>query len=317
MKTSSFSKTIILFIILSISLFYGCDNKDISIGFENSTKSPIFVEFSGPGEGPGSIGTIAPDSGFIFRELSVDDDDLPAQYKWTSGEYEGWFTVTKKSGDTICIRIPDGLVNHNRAKLPPLTKTPHSKAYQESITSHSSLSTVKNTYIYDGPNTRFRASSAIKPAVSQRNTTYSGNPYHSGATFASSSSHRSFPFRSSGSNSALRVMTPTGTNSRLISGTYCASPTYYYTPYSSSPLHYYNNGQLIYAGQRYYPCNGNHHYPQSYHRRYGMSHHKPYYKKPHYKKPYHKRPYNKKTYHSGNTSIHKTRKGLNIRIHIP
>jgi len=127
MKTASFSKFgAVIFFLLPGLLNYGCGEKELSIGFENASSEPLFVELLGPGEGTGPIGTIAASPGFVFWKVVVDEDLLPAQYTWKGGEYEGSFTVTPETEGTLCIRIPGGLASYpqiRRSRSPDYPST--------------------------------------------------------------------------------------------------------------------------------------------------------------------------------------------------
>jgi hypothetical protein len=45
----------------------------------------------------------------VVRKLQVKDSQLPGEYVWSAGKYNGKFTVGMNTGDSVCIRIPGGL----------------------------------------------------------------------------------------------------------------------------------------------------------------------------------------------------------------
>jgi len=91
-------------------LISGCkETNGVIVAFDNTTSESLFVSISGPGEGTGPIGVIAPAPNMVFRKLQVDDNDLPGEYTWNAGKFNGKFTINKNPQGTICIRIPGGL----------------------------------------------------------------------------------------------------------------------------------------------------------------------------------------------------------------
>lgn len=111
MKTALYSTAFLCIALVSV-MFAGCDEKELIIGFDNTTSDPLFVEFTGPGRGTGPVGTVAPSSNVVFRKILVEENELPATYSWKANDYAGEFTVTPEMDRPICIRIPGGLAGY-------------------------------------------------------------------------------------------------------------------------------------------------------------------------------------------------------------
>lgn len=83
----------------------GCLSKKVSVTFTNLSARTIDVDLRGPGEGTGVIGTLRGKDSRLQANLKVERLALPAQYNWTAGPYDGRFTLTSKSPDTLYIDV--------------------------------------------------------------------------------------------------------------------------------------------------------------------------------------------------------------------
>lgn len=83
----------------------GCLKKKVQLSFTNFTDREMEVIIHGPGEGVGMIGAMSGLGGRTSTELVLRRSELPAHFAWNAGEYNGQFTIVRKSPDTMNIDV--------------------------------------------------------------------------------------------------------------------------------------------------------------------------------------------------------------------
>jgi len=109
MTTSFVRRLSVGMVLAALFVAAGCD-KEVKMTFFNNSDRNRELLLSGPGDGTGFLGTV-PAMSKAKTRIKVDEDFLPATYRWDAGDEEGSFTVSKETpGELMIVIEQDGSI---------------------------------------------------------------------------------------------------------------------------------------------------------------------------------------------------------------
>jgi hypothetical protein len=108
--------TALLGLLVAVGLLAGC-TKDVELTFVNITDRSMDVQLTTPNEGTEDVGMVPPLGGKLKTKIKIPNDELPANCAWQAGEFNGQFTVNKKTPDKLWIDIAPGRVRDKKTAV--------------------------------------------------------------------------------------------------------------------------------------------------------------------------------------------------------
>jgi hypothetical protein len=106
----------LLSLLVVVGLLGGC-TKDVDLTFVNVGDKSLDVQLTTPNEGTENVGMVPPMGGKLKTTVKIPNDELPANCAWTAGEFNGQFSITKKTPDKLWIDIAPGRVRDKKTTV--------------------------------------------------------------------------------------------------------------------------------------------------------------------------------------------------------